>query len=113
VREKILTESPTQPVLGRMEQTLRSGQRVWFVGEPPAAAAGETAPRTVPPGPLPGVPNGWWEASHTHIWGWQAARFLNHHAGQIEPVPVASGRPVVGIEAVPLYVARGWRQPDE
>jgi hypothetical protein len=113
VREKILTESPTQPVLGRMEQTLRSGQRVWFVGEPPAAAAGETAPPTVPPGPLPGVPNGWWEAYHTHIWGWQAAHFLNHHAMQIGSVPVASGRPIVVIEAVPLYVARGWRQPDE
>ena len=109
VREKILAEFPVRPVLVRMEQTLRSGRRVWFVGEPPAAAGGETAPPTVPPGPLPGVPNGWWEAYHTHIWGWQAAYFLNHHARQIESVPVASGRPVVVIEAVPLYVAKGWR----
>ncbi len=113
VREKILTEFPVRPVLARMEQTLRSGQRVWFVGEPPAGAAGETAPPTVPPGPLAGVPNGWWEAYHTDIWGRQAAYFLNHHARQIEPVPVASARPVLEIEAVPLYVARGWRQPNE
>ena len=32
---------------------------------------------------------------------------------QLVLVPVASGRAVVEIEAVPLYVARGWRQPDE
>jgi hypothetical protein len=67
VKEKILTEFPVRPVLARMEQTLRSGGRVWFVGEPPAAAAGETAPPIVPPGPLPGVPNGWWEVSHSYL----------------------------------------------
>jgi len=113
LRAKILTEFPVRPVLARMEQTLRSGRRVWFVGEPPAGAARETAPPTVPPGPLPGVPNGWWEAYHTDVWGRQAAYFLNHHARQIESVPVASDRPVLEIEAVPLYVAQGWRQPDE
>jgi len=113
VKAAILTSAPLRPVFERVESTLRAGARVWFVGEPPPAGLEEPAPDLVPPGPIPGLANGWWEAYHTHRWGRQAARFFNRHAAQLQAVPLVFRPPALELEAPALYVAWGWRDTHE
>ena len=57
VMEHMKSADPLRPIVERAEQTLRSGHRVWLVGEASVPPAGEEAPT------LPRVVDSRWKGS--------------------------------------------------
>jgi hypothetical protein len=92
-----------------MEQTLRSGHRVFLA---------DTLPFTDTEAPLPTLrppyqdPNGGWHgAPYNAVWNAHAARFLRAHAtraGSIE-IPLPPGSNVQAFEELRPGVVEGWQ----
>jgi hypothetical protein len=99
-------EAPVQPVLEKMEATLREGRVVWLVGYYPFS----TPPRPPPPLPRPGEGNaGWNEAPYMMGYGMEVAYFLQAHALQTKAVKLDLNQPVNPFENFPVMSVSGWR----
>jgi hypothetical protein len=106
VKEKMLEPESIRPVLDRIVNTLRAGQRVWLVGQLGFLSPGEE------PGYLAPPPQGWlgWnETPYLTLWSRQVAFLIQRRAERISQVAVPSGGPVSHYENLPLFVAQGWR----
>jgi hypothetical protein len=106
LKEKLGETAPIADVLERIASALKSGDRVWIVGEFPLLRPGELPPY-LPPAPK--TRWGWHYPPYTMAWAMQTEYFLQAHARQIESIPVPSVDPVSSRESGQLKVAIGWR----
>ncbi len=105
-KEQMQLDAPVQPVLEKMEATLREGHVVWLVGYYPFS----TPPRPAPAIPRPGEgPGGWNEAPYMMAYGAQVAYFLQAHASQTKAVKLDLTQPVNPFENFPVIAVSGWR----
>ncbi|HTY86362.1 MAG TPA: hypothetical protein VMB80_02770 [Candidatus Acidoferrum sp.] len=109
LKEKLATTNAIAPVMAQLEATLRSGHRVWIVGNisaPPAGAPPPRDPPVAPHGPL-----GWSDYPYTEAWGNEVGYFLEQHVTQATLVinPATNAIPINSNERVTLVVANGWR----
>ena len=105
-KEQMQLDAPVQPVLDKMEATLREGRVVWLVGYYPFS----TPPR--PPASLPRAgegPGGWNEAPHLMVYGMHVAYFLQAHALHTKAVKLDLAQPVNPFENFPVMAVSGWR----
>jgi hypothetical protein len=107
VLQQMMTGEPMQPVLARLEKTLRSGHHVFLAGKLPAA---DYSLPDLPP--LYRNADGTWHTGpYVKTWQLQVGQFLSAHAhrgGQIE-VPIPDQADVQRFENLDLWVAEGWR----
>ena len=120
IMEQMLAEAPLQPILAQAERALKSGHRVWLVGETPIPRSGR-APAVLP---RFGDGNGGWRdlreglrvrklSSMTFyvVWRMQVMHFLRAHAtrgSQIEG-PVAVQPRMQEFENLKFTMVEGWR----
>ncbi len=105
-KEQMKLEDPIQPVLAKMEATLRSGHTVWLVGY----FLFPNPPRPPPELPRAGEgPEGWRAAPYMTAYGMEAAYFLQYHANKIARVEVPVALPINPFEDLPLRSIQGWR----
>jgi hypothetical protein len=81
---KIQTKDPFAPVMNRIVSTLKSGNRVWFAGNPL-------------------VERSWFD------WGFQVTQFLSAHSRLAAVVIDPSTDCVNPFENLPVFVATGWK----
>jgi hypothetical protein len=109
IKAKLQMTNAIVPVLERVETTLRSGNRVWVVGQlhmPP--------PYIEMPGSPPPAPNsrsGWFDGPYFDAWGSQFGYLLEHHfTNAIQLVDAKTNSPPVNpLETMMLIVTRGWK----
>jgi hypothetical protein len=98
-------EAPIQPVLARVEATLRSGHVVWLVGHYPFSQP----PRPPPDMPRAGEgPSGWNQAPYMTAYGMELAYFLQAHAGGSRPLEIELRQAVNPFENFPVRAVTGW-----
>jgi hypothetical protein len=109
LKEQLATTNAIAPVLARLEATLRSGHRIWIVGNISATPAGAPIPRDPPV--APNGPLGWSDHPYTEAWGNEAGYFLIQHITNATLVidPATNAVPINPDERVTLVVASGWR----
>jgi Dolichyl-phosphate-mannose-protein mannosyltransferase len=107
VMEHMRAADPLRSIMERAEQTLRSGHKVWLVGEAPAPPLGEAAPT------LPRVVDSTskWRGSALFykIWVMQVTGFLTSHMVHATNLSRASIDPVSDFENLPVQVLEGWK----
>jgi len=106
LKVKLQEEQPIQPVLDRLEKTLRSGHRVWVVGD-----LDPSRNPLRPPKPAPNNPWGWNDSPYISIWGAQTGWFLLTHARQLDQLPALTLDYVDSNECEPIIVVAGWKEP--
>lgn len=99
-------ERVVSPVIERIRDTLKAGNRVWLVGALPAAPRDNRVP-TLPAAPLSEA--GWSGEAYATVWGMQVVRFLQEHAQRADQVAVEAKQPVNPFEDLPLLVLSEWR----
>lgn len=105
-KEQMQLDAPVQPVLEKMETTLREGRVVWLVGYYPFS----TPPRPAPALPRPGEgPAGWNEAPYMTAYGMQVAYFLQAHALHTKAMQLDLTQSVNPFENFPVMAVSGWR----
>ncbi len=109
LKEKLATTNAIVPVLAQVETALRSGHRVWIVGNISAPPAGAPIPRDPPVAPH--GPLGWSDQPYTEAWGNEAGYFLMQHITNATLVidPTTNAVPINPNERITLVVASGWR----
>jgi hypothetical protein len=93
------------PVLDRIETALRSGHRIWWIGDIGGPPDGE-GPPVLPAAPR--TPWGWDEFLYYRGWEMQAAYVLRMRALRADTVNLPSDGPVSPYENLPLRVIEGW-----
>jgi multidrug transporter EmrE-like cation transporter len=105
-KEQMQQDAPIQPVLEKMEATLRDGHVVWLIGYYPFS----NPPRIPPPLPRAGEgPGGWNEAPYMTVYGMQVAYFLQAHALETKSLKLDSTQAVNPFEHFPVTAVSGWR----
>lgn len=105
-REKMLSTHPIADVLEKIERTLTTGNRVWFVGGIKLPAAGHQ-PVVLPP--APNTSFGWDNVAYSESWREQVGALVREHASRGEAVSVPAVGPVNYFENISLSVVEGWR----
>lgn len=108
VKARMAEREPLRDVLGAVERTLRSGHRVWVVGEVEIPPPGAPVP-ILPPAPAAG--SGWQEQPYLQAWSLQLGAFLRDHATAGGRARLPSPGPVNGYERLELVVFSGWQSP--
>jgi len=105
VKAKMIESFPLDDLEHEISATLRSGNRIWFVGGMGALRAGE-----VPLFPLaaPDPQFGWSGLAYRYAWSQQLREFTRQHALR-GSIIIHPGVAVCGVENVPLWAAEGWR----
>ena len=105
VMEHMKAADPLRPIVERAEQTLRSGHRVWLVGEAPVPSPGEAAPT------LPRVVDSKWRGSAAFygVWVMQVTGFLRSHMLQTSQLSGTNIDPVSEFENLPVQTIEGWK----
>ncbi|MEI8288983.1 MAG: glycosyltransferase family 39 protein [Verrucomicrobiota bacterium] len=98
---------PTRPVFQQIEAVLRSGNRVWVVGEISASRPSRAVSANLPPAPH--GPQGWYDEPYTLAWGARLGSFLAFHAASCKAVEGLSANSVNPMESMKLVEASGWR----
>ncbi len=96
------------PVLARIESTLRSGGRVFWVGGLSVPPEGTLPPRLPPPEQAAW---GWSEGPYYEGWTLQAGHLLQSRAARAQRVIVQNDGPVSPFEDLPVTRIEGWRGP--
>lgn len=110
IKEKMMMPDqaePITPLLTRLGEVLRSGNRVYVVGSLPFLQPGEQ-PLVLPPAPQSG--SGWAEGPYISQWAQFTAFFVQHHASNVGIVPVDLTQPVNAFERPLLLVIEGWNE---
>jgi hypothetical protein len=105
-KEQMQLEAPIQPVLEKIEATLRNGHVVWLVGYYPFSNPPRPAPKLPRAGEGPG---GWNETPYMTAYGMEVAYFLQAHAGESKPLDVEIKQAVNPFENFPVRAVTGWR----
>ncbi|MDD5139979.1 MAG: hypothetical protein PHY43_06945 [Verrucomicrobiales bacterium] len=109
IKQELQMTNAIQPVLGNVEVALRSGHRVWIVGEVPMPK-----PNTPPPVDLPPAPNGpagWLDVPYTRVWGLKLGYVLASHTTNITRLVNPSTNALEPWEDIGLTVVSGWNDP--
>ncbi|HEV2842650.1 MAG TPA: hypothetical protein VGW39_15110 [Chthoniobacterales bacterium] len=105
-KEQMQLEAPIQPVLEKMEATLRAGHVVWLVGYYPFS----NPPRPAPKLPRAGEgPEGWRGAPYMMAYGMEVAYFIQAHALEGASLKPSSSQAVNPFENLPVRAVSGWR----
>ena len=105
LKEILAAPHPIDPLLQEMAVTLRSGRRVWIVGDMNLLPLDQPVP-DLPP--APNTPAGWHDVPYYLVWAAQIGRFVQLHATRHDRVPVPVRQTVNPYENVPLYRVEGW-----
>ena len=100
---QLQAEDPIAPLVTRVENTLRGGHRVYWVGLPAPSI-------DRPPGrlaPLRGPVNGALQGLYCANWTLQVAQALSSDGGAAETVPLAPHRPPQPYERARVWVTTG------
>ena len=106
LKEQMSAADPVAPVMDAMRAALRSGNRVWLVGQLLFPETDE-APAVLPPAPHSTA--GWSEGAYQTSWNLQVTHFLQTHVLGAEEIPIGAGQPVNPHENVRIVVVQGWR----
>ena len=109
LKEKLATTNAIAPVMAQVEAVLRSGHRLWIVGElsaPPPGAPVPHDPPVAPHGPL-----GWSDYPYTEAWGYELGYLLVQHITNATLLvdPFTNAIPINPMERMTLVVASGWQ----
>jgi hypothetical protein len=107
IKPKLQMTNAIQPVLEKVEATLRAGHRVWIVGDVPFSK-----PNAAPPvdlAPAPNGPEGWLDSPYTRAWGLKLGYLLGVHATNVTPVIDSSAYGRKPWENIGLTVISGWQ----
>ena len=109
-KRKMAEAAPLAHVHERILATLRSGHRVWLVGDLDFRGTGERVP-ALPPAPL--GPWRWFIMPYERAFSAQTAALVERHALRVEGVGIDAPQGAVfnPFEAVGLQVISGWREP--
>lgn len=106
LKQQMTDETALQPVLARMEHTLRSGGTIWLVGHYPFA----NPPQPPPTLPRAGEgPEGWRAAPYILAYAMAATYFLQSRALRSEWVEIPADQPVHPFEDLAVRTISGWR----
>jgi hypothetical protein len=108
VRQKLQMTNAIQPVLETAEATLRSGHRIWIVGDVPILNSINPPPADLPP--APNGPNGWLDSPYTHAWGTKLGYLLASHATNATRLVDPSIQRPKPWENMGLTVVSGWNE---
>jgi hypothetical protein len=99
--------------MARVEAVLRSGHRLWIVGELSAPPAGAPIPRDPPVAPH--GPLGWSDHPYTEAWGYELGYFLMQHItnATLFVNPFTNAIPINPMERMTLVVASGWKDSSQ
>ena len=113
IKVKLQMTNAITPVLERVETTLRSGNRVWFVGQIPVPPPGANAPGSPPP--APNKLYGWSDGPYYNAWGSQLGYLLNHHVTNAILLvnPKTNSPPINLLEKMVLVVTSGWKDSNQ
>jgi hypothetical protein len=100
---QLQAEDPIGPLLVRIETTLRTGHRVYWVGLPAPAVA--RPPARLPP--LPGPVNGTVQGIYCANWTQHVAAALREHGDTTEAVPLPPHRPPQPYEQARVWATTG------
>jgi hypothetical protein len=92
-------------VLKLARATLKSGHRVWLVGE--VIAPDPQTPLTAPPPYQDQSPQK--DGAYYNFWAAQLGQLLGEHATEMQAVAIQSSRPVSSYEDEPLHLCWGWK----
>jgi hypothetical protein len=108
IKEKLQTTNAIAPVLEQAETTLRSGHRVWVVGEVPAPPPGSAMPPDPPVAPY--GPTGWLDMPYYIAWEKQLGWCLQNHAAKVTLYVTDSNNSVAvnPLENMALTAFSGW-----
>jgi hypothetical protein len=107
LKAKMMAWNPIDDLRDLIGQTLKSGNRVWFVGGVQFLPAGQE------PVPLPPAPNsefGWNLDAYAFLWSQELGMFLRRHAVNGQFIPLGTDQPVNYLENLPLLVVEGWHE---
>lgn len=105
--QKMQSPAPLAGVESEVESALKSGNRVWFVGQLELPASGE---KPFQIGPAPDSNFGWQAAPYRKAWSEQLGFFLVQHVAQGTPVELGSAKyPVSPRENMTLFRLEGWK----
>ena len=104
LKAKMQTKDPIAPVIDRVTSTLRSGNRVWLVGNIPFDQNPLPEIR-----PAPNNPWGWFDPPYSFHWGAQVTQFLSAHCQRSDVVIAPSTNCVNPVENLPVFVMTGWK----
>ena len=106
-KAQLRNQGALQPVLEKMETTMRSGGTVWLVGHFPFT----NPPRPPPVLPRAGEgPEGWRGAPYMAAYGAAVAYFIQMNATQSSPFAVSVDLKVHPFEDLPVRAVSGWRR---
>jgi hypothetical protein len=94
----------TAPLMSRIKEALKSGHKLWWVGEFDVLNPGEPIPR------LP-IYTGQPELTDSHylsVWVFQISQVLQQHAGNFEPIEVSHPGEIAEEEDLRIYCFSGW-----
>jgi hypothetical protein len=106
LKEQMMAKEPLRPLLDAVGERLRSGGRVWWVGNI-AFPDDRAVPRSPPP--APNGPGGWNNGYYLDAWTLQAGHFLRSHARTGNLVNLHDDAPVSSYENPSVLVFEGWR----
>lgn len=98
-------EEPVRRVMERIAATLKSGHRVFFVGDLTVPPPGQSS-KTLPPAPLSKW--GWQDGAYATQWEQIVGLFVSTHASQITAIPVMTDQEINRFENMTLGVIEGW-----
>lgn len=98
-----------QPVLEQAEAALRSGHRVWIVGDFSMPKANAPLPVDLPP--APNGPTGWLDVPYIRAWSFKFGYVLANHATNITRLVDPSTNAPETWEGIGLTVVSGWIDP--
>jgi len=109
VKEQLAMTNVIVPVLAEVETVLRSGHRIWLVGEISAPEPGEPVPQDLPV--APNGPLGWSDHPYSEAWGKELGYFLVQHITNATLFVNLSTNaiPINPMERMTLVVASGWQ----
>ena len=105
LKQQMAEADPVAPVTAAMVKALRSGNRVWLIGQL-MFPEDDYVPRLLPPAPHP--TDGWNEGTYQISWNLRTVHFLQARIGRAEEVPIPLEQPVNPHEDVRIVVVRGW-----
>jgi hypothetical protein len=94
------------PVRDRIRDVLKSGHKVWLVGDFITPKPGTLVP-TLPPVPNDS-PQPWYCDPYYRMWAAKLGSCLSVWSTRIEPIPLEERAPVNPVEDFPLTVFGGW-----
>ncbi len=109
IKLKLQMTNAIQPVMEKAEATLRSGHRVWIVGEVPMSKSIAPPPADLPP--APNGPAGWLDVPYTRVWGLKLGHDLVSHATNVSRIVDPSTNDLEPWESIGLTVVSGWNDP--